>query len=67
MTMFQNLRRSMRPYDTLKIECETCAHRVRLTPAQARASFGADATPMSIRNQSACPNCGAGQPMKVWI
>lgn len=67
MTMFQNLHRSMRPYDSLKLTCEVCERQVRFSEAQARACFGAEATPQSIRKLSRCPNCGAEGRMKVWI
>lgn len=67
MTMFQNLHRSMRSFDTLKLQCEGCDRLTRFTAVEARACFGADATPQVIRRQSRCPACGAEGQMKVWI
>lgn len=43
--MFQNLRRTMKASDTLKIRCEACDYAKVWTQAQAFQRFGPDAAP----------------------
>ncbi len=56
MTMFQNLSRSMRYHDTLKIECE-CGHKAEFSHKDAVQVFGGDATPADIRRRLRCTQC----------
>ena len=67
MTMFQNLRRTMAPADTLKIQCEPCGHRVAWPHREAVQRCGPDATPMDIRRRVRCKVCGAEGRVQVWI
>lgn len=67
MQMFQNLRRTMKPGDRLKIQCEACDHRATLTQDDAVSRCGPDATPMEIRRRAQCRSCGAGGRARVWI
>jgi hypothetical protein len=67
MALFENLHRSLRPDQTLKIRCEACDHLATLTAAQARAGCGPDATPMDIRRRAKCKSCGAEGRARVWI
>jgi hypothetical protein len=67
MTMFQNLHRSMRPSQTLKIQCEACDHLVTLAASEAKRLCGPDATPMDIRRRARCKACRAEGRARVWI
>lgn len=67
MQMFQNLHRTMKPADRLKIQCEGCDHLASLTRAEAAARCGSDATPMDIRRRAHCGRCGAAGQARVWI
>lgn len=64
--MFQNLHRTMRPYQLLKVQC-ACQHRAVFNRAQAAATFGPDATPMDIRDRATCSACGARGQARIWI
>jgi ribosomal protein S27E len=65
--MFQNLRRSMAQSATLKIECESCAHRTEWGQAEAFDKLGPDASPYEIRRRLRCNKCGDRQHVRVWI
>jgi len=57
----------MSPSQTLKIQCDGCRHLGRFTAAEARATFGPDATPMDIRRRATCRVCRAAGRARVWI
>jgi ribosomal protein S27E len=67
MTMFQNIRRSLHPHSTLKVQCETCGHLTTWSHQEAVARCGADATPFEIRRRLKCKACGAEGRARVWI
>ena len=67
MTMFQTLHRSMAPSQTLKVQCEVCRHLASLSAAEAKTTFGPDATPSDIRRRARCKVCGASGRVRVWI
>lgn len=67
MTMFQNLRRSMRRTDTLKLACEACGHEVALRYDAATQRFGDSATPSDVRRRAICSGCGERQALRIWI
>lgn len=67
MQMFQNLHRTMKPSDRLKIQCEACAHLASLSHDEAVARCGPDATPMDIRRRAQCKVCGAEGRARAWI
>lgn len=67
MQMFQTIARTMRPSESLKIQCDVCEHRVSLTYAQAVAACGSDATPPDVRRRARCRVCGAEGRVRVWI
>jgi len=67
MTMFQNLHRSMTSSQTLKLQCDVCRHLRTFTAADAKATFGPDATPMDIRRRASCRICRAACRARVWI
>lgn len=54
--MFQNLARSMRYHDTLKIECE-CGHKAEFSHKDAVQVFGSHASPFEIRSRLRCTKC----------
>lgn len=65
--MFQNLHRTMKASDQLKIRCEACAHLATWSLEEAKARCGPDATPMDIRRRAKCRGCGAEGRVAVWI
>lgn len=67
MTMFQTLHRSMTPSQTLKVQCDVCRHLGTFTATEAKAAFGADATPMDIRWRATCRQCRASGRVRIWI
>jgi len=67
MQMFQNLHRTMKSGDQLKIRCEPCGHLVTWSLAEAKAHCGPDATPIDIRRRAKCRQCGAEGRVTVWI
>lgn len=67
MQMFQNLHRTMKGGDRLKIQCVPCAHLAAWTQAEAQARCGGDATPMDIRARARCTACGERGRARVWI
>ena len=67
MTMFQTLRRSMAPSQTLKLQCDICRHLASLPAAEAKRLFGPDATPADIRRRARCKVCAASGRARVWI
>lgn len=67
MQMFQNLHRTMKGADTLKIQCVPCDHLATWVQREASARCGPDATPMDIRDRARCTACGARGQVRVWI
>jgi hypothetical protein len=67
MTMFQNLERSLRQGQTLKLECEACGHSAAWPQREAIAKLGPDAAPYEIRRKVRCGRCGDGARVRVWI
>ena len=67
MQMFQNLHRTMKGVDTLKIECVPCKHLATWGHAEASARCGPDATPMDIRVRARCTACDVKGQVRVWI
>jgi hypothetical protein len=66
--MFETLGRVMlAANDTLKIECETCGHRVEWSRRDAFALFGLDASPFVVRRRSRCANCGERNRIAVRV
>lgn len=67
MQMFQNIHRTMKSTDRLKIQCDACDHLATLTYDQAVRACGPDATPSDIRRRAKCKGCGAEGRVRVWI
>jgi hypothetical protein len=67
MQMFQNLERSMKPGETLKVLCEPCGRRTTWTRTEAIKHCGPDATPADLRWRLTCGGCGVSGRAKVWI
>jgi hypothetical protein len=65
--MFQNLHRSLRRDQTLKIACEGCDHQTIWTASEAFARLGPDATPFEIRRRLGCSACGHKGRARFWI
>jgi hypothetical protein len=67
MQMFQNLFRTMKGSDQLKVHCEPCRRLISWTYAEAVAHCGPDATPMDVRARVRCTACGRRGQAQVWI
>lgn len=67
MQMFQTIARTMKPRETLKIQCDACGHRVSLSYAAAAAACGPDSTPADVRRRARCKVCGVEGRVRVWI
>ena len=67
MALFENLLRTLRPDQTLKLECGHCRHRVEWSRHEAIERLGPGATPASIRRRVCCGHCGETGDVDVWI
>lgn len=65
MAMYENLGRTMKPYQALKIACDDCSHQVTWSYADAIDRLGPHASPSEIRARLVCSLCGG--PARIWI
>lgn len=67
MTMFQNLHRTLKPDDTLKLKCGRCGHQREWPANDAMRIYGGDAAPYDIDRVSKCGSCGEKRRISIWI
>jgi hypothetical protein len=65
--MFENLGRTLRPDQTLKLRCDACGHPAAFDRETAFKLFDPDASPFEVRRRSRCRHCEASGLVRVWI